>query len=63
MGKVANHALVMANLVVDGKNHGMHPFIVQIRDLNTHLPLPGIVAVPVLFCLSQPKLYQFNNTS
>jgi len=42
LGKVANHALVMANLVVDGKNHGMHPFIVQIRDLSTHLPLPGV---------------------
>lgn len=42
MGKVANHALVMADLVVDGKSLGMHPFIVQIRSLDNHLPLPGV---------------------
>nr|XP_002131877.1 peroxisomal acyl-coenzyme A oxidase 2 [Ciona intestinalis] len=42
MGKSANHALVMAQVVIDGKKYGMHPFIVQIRDLTTHMPLPGI---------------------
>jgi len=42
LGKVANHALVMADLVVDGKSLGMHPFIVQIRSLDNHLPLPGV---------------------
>lgn len=25
----------------DGTNHGLHPFLVQIRDLNTLQPLPG----------------------
>uniref|UniRef100_H2Z2W8 Acyl-coenzyme A oxidase n=1 Tax=Ciona savignyi TaxID=51511 RepID=H2Z2W8_CIOSA len=42
LGKSANHALLMAQLVIDGKKYGMHPFMVQIRDLTTHMPLPGI---------------------
>nr|CAB3219770.1 peroxisomal acyl-coenzyme A oxidase 2 [Phallusia mammillata] len=42
MGLNANHALVMANLIVGGKKYGMHPFMVQIRDLSTHMPLPGV---------------------
>ena len=41
VGKSANHALVMANLKIKGVSYGMHPFIVQIRDLTTHQPLPG----------------------
>ena len=32
----------MAQLVIDGKSYGPHPFIVQIRDLKTHEPLEGI---------------------
>lgn len=42
LGKVANHAVVMAQLVIDGKRYGPHPFIVQIRDLETHEPLPNV---------------------
>lgn len=42
MGLLANHVLLMSNLFVNGKNLGMHPFIVQIRDLSTHKPLPGV---------------------
>jgi len=42
LGRTANHAIVMAQLIVDGKNHGPHPFIVQIRDMETHLPLENI---------------------
>lgn len=41
VGKSANHAVVMANLIIGEQEYGMHPFIVQIRDLNTHEPLPG----------------------
>lgn len=26
----------------DKVNHGLHPFIVPIRDLDTHLALPGV---------------------
>lgn len=42
LGRTANHAVVMAQLMINGKNHGPHPFIVQIRDLHTHQPLENI---------------------
>ena len=32
----------MAQLFTKGKNYGMHAFIVPIRDLQTHKPLPGV---------------------
>ncbi|CAG8665246.1 16109_t:CDS:2, partial [Dentiscutata heterogama] len=37
-----NHAIVMARLITNGQDKGPHPFIVQIRDMTTHEPLPGI---------------------
>jgi len=50
MGRTANHAIVVAQLLVpesthsdEHVNHGPHPFIVQIRDLKTHKQLDGIV--------------------
>ncbi|OQR79175.1 peroxisomal acyl-coenzyme A oxidase 1-like [Tropilaelaps mercedesae] len=42
LGKTANHAVVMAKLWTKGECHGIHPFMVQLRDLDTHEPLPGI---------------------
>ncbi|GES63986.1 acyl-CoA oxidase [Aspergillus terreus] len=42
LGRNANHAVVMAQLYVGGKNYGPHPFVVQIRDLQTHQPLENI---------------------
>ncbi|KAF4125524.1 acyl-CoA oxidase [Geosmithia morbida] len=42
LGKVSNHAVVMAQLIIDGKRYGPHPFVVQIRDMNTHQPLPNV---------------------
>ncbi|CAG8512053.1 7683_t:CDS:2 [Ambispora leptoticha] len=42
LGAAANHAVVMARLVTNGKDYGPHPFIVPIRDVKTHKPLPGI---------------------
>ena len=42
LGRTANYAVVMAQLMIDGKNYGPHPFVVQIRDLKTHLPLENI---------------------
>ncbi|KIW67901.1 hypothetical protein PV04_07116 [Phialophora macrospora] len=42
LGKTANFAVVMAQLYIDGKNYGPHPFVVQIRDLKTHEPLPNV---------------------
>lgn len=42
LGKVANHAVVMAQLIINGKHYGPHPFVVQIRDMKTHEPLPNV---------------------
>jgi acyl-CoA oxidase len=42
LGKTANHAVVLAQLIIKGKSYGPHPFVVQIRDLKTHLPLPNV---------------------
>lgn len=42
LGKVANHAVVMAQLVIKGKAYGPHPFIVPVRDLKTHEPLENV---------------------
>ena len=42
MGRTANHAVVMAQLLIDGKSYGPHPFVVQIRDMKTHEPLENI---------------------
>jgi len=41
LGKVATHALVYAQLIIDSKEYGVHSFMVQLRDEN-HKPLPGI---------------------
>jgi acyl-CoA oxidase len=42
LGHFSNHAIVFAKLIVDGKAMGVHPFMVQTRDLQTWKPLPGI---------------------
>ncbi|KAK9716339.1 hypothetical protein RND81_06G226700 [Saponaria officinalis] len=42
LGKVSTHAIVYARLIIDGQEHGVHGFIVQLRSLDNHLPLPGI---------------------
>ncbi|KAL3425818.1 acyloxidase [Phlyctema vagabunda] len=42
LGRTANHAVVMAQLIIAGKPYGPHPFVCQIRDLKTHEPLEGI---------------------
>nr|XP_020466619.1 peroxisomal acyl-coenzyme A oxidase 1 [Monopterus albus] len=43
LGKTSNCAIVIAQLYTQGNCHGLHAFIVPIRDFNTHEPLPGIV--------------------
>ncbi|PWN49908.1 putative acyl-CoA oxidase [Violaceomyces palustris] len=42
LGRSATHAVVMAQLIIDGKRLGPHPFIVPIRDPETRKPFPGI---------------------
>ncbi|KAH7401549.1 acyl-coenzyme A oxidase 1 [Pyrenochaeta sp. MPI-SDFR-AT-0127] len=42
LGRTANHAIVMAQLIINGKSYGPTPFCVQIRDLNSHEPLDNI---------------------
>jgi acyl-CoA oxidase len=44
LGRTANHAMVMAQLILDGKNMGPHTFLVPIRDTNTHELLPNVFA-------------------
>lgn len=42
LGHTATHAVVLAQLITRGVNYGIHPFIVQLRSLEDHTPLPGI---------------------
>ncbi len=41
VGKSANTALVLAQLRTGDEDCGLQAFLVPIRDLNTHQPLPG----------------------
>ena len=40
----AQHALVFAQLVIDGVGHGIHMILVRIRDRDMRL-LPGVTAL------------------
>ncbi|XP_053999153.1 probable peroxisomal acyl-coenzyme A oxidase 1 [Hylaeus anthracinus] len=42
LGHTANYAVIVAQLYTQGECKGIHPFIVQLRDEDTHEPLPGI---------------------
>ncbi|CAG8958177.1 hypothetical protein HYFRA_00000529 [Hymenoscyphus fraxineus] len=42
LGRTANHAVIMAQLIIAGKPYGPHPFVCNIRDMKTHEPLEGI---------------------
>ncbi|XP_019632781.1 PREDICTED: peroxisomal acyl-coenzyme A oxidase 1-like [Branchiostoma belcheri] len=42
MGHISNYAVLMAQLYIHGKSYGPHPFMVQIRSLEDHKPLPGV---------------------
>ena len=41
VGKSSNFATVPARLILEGKDHGIQMFIVQLRDRKTHQPMPG----------------------
>lgn len=42
MGHSCNYAVVVAQLHTKGQCHGIHPFVVQLRDEETWMPMPGI---------------------
>ncbi|XP_047527572.1 probable peroxisomal acyl-coenzyme A oxidase 1 [Vanessa atalanta] len=42
LGQAANYCIVVAQLYTNGKCYGVHSFVVQVRDEETHEPLPGI---------------------
>ncbi|KAI4288567.1 MAG: hypothetical protein L6R35_002170 [Caloplaca aegaea] len=42
LGRTANHAIVMAQLVIQGNSYGPHPFVVQVRDLKSHEPMENV---------------------
>lgn len=42
LGKVSTHAVAYARLIVNGQDHGVHGFVVQLRSLDDHMPLLGI---------------------
>jgi acyl-CoA oxidase len=42
LGYSASHAIVMACLIIENRNHGVHPFIMQLRSLEDYTPLPGV---------------------
>jgi len=41
VGKSCNYAIVMAKLIIDGKDYGVQGFVVQLRSLKDHKSLPG----------------------
>lgn len=42
LGQAATHGVVYAQLILDGKEYGLHIFVVPIRDPKTLQPYPGI---------------------
>ncbi|KAH8401927.1 hypothetical protein KR009_008720, partial [Drosophila setifemur] len=42
LGHSSNYCMVMAQLYTNGKAKGPHMFFVQVRDEETHEPLPGV---------------------
>ena len=41
--ELANMSVVMAQLYIDEKCYGVHGFLVEIRDKNTHTVKPGVL--------------------
>ncbi|KAF9010074.1 hypothetical protein BDQ17DRAFT_998503 [Cyathus striatus] len=42
LGYSASHAIVMARLIIRGKDYGIHPFMVQLRSLEDFKPMQGV---------------------
>ena len=50
VGHTANHAIVVAQLYTQGECRGIHPFVVQLRDVETHEPLKGTQINVLIVC-------------
>ncbi|XP_075166084.1 acyl-coenzyme A oxidase 1-like [Haematobia irritans] len=42
LGQSANYCIVPANLYIDNVSKGLAIFVVPVRDMETHMPLPGV---------------------
>ncbi|KAM7341954.1 acyl-coenzyme A oxidase 1-like [Cochliomyia hominivorax] len=42
LGHICNYCIVVAQLFIDAINKGIQMFVLQVRDEETHMPLPGI---------------------
>ncbi|EDV23614.1 uncharacterized protein TRIADDRAFT_28074 [Trichoplax adhaerens] len=42
LGKTSTHAVVMAQLYIKNQCYGIHSFIIQLRSLKDHSPMPGV---------------------
>jgi acyl-CoA oxidase len=42
IGFTASHAILMARLVINGVDHGVHAFMVQIRSMDDFAPVRGL---------------------
>ncbi|KAF9935540.1 Peroxisomal acyl-coenzyme A oxidase 1, partial [Modicella reniformis] len=42
LAQTSTHCAIYARLILHGKDFGVHPFLLQIRELGTHNPMPGI---------------------
>ena len=43
VGNVANIAVVWANIILDGKNYGIHAFVTPLRCPKTHKVFAGVI--------------------
>ena len=41
LAEMATFSVVFARLLIGEKDHGVHSFLVPLRDIKTHTPLPG----------------------
>ncbi|PIC38930.1 hypothetical protein B9Z55_010785 [Caenorhabditis nigoni] len=42
LGTSCTHVILVANLIIDNKNYGLHPFFVPIRDRNSYSQMSGV---------------------
>lgn len=53
LGYSATHGLVMARLITHNQDYGIHPFLVQLRDMDTGKPMHGVELGDLGFKMAQ----------